>query len=519
MSAFNYPMVILLCTILVIYVTMVYGPIAAWLVELFPARIRYTSMSLPYHIGNGWFGGFLPVTSFAIVAATGNIYNGLWYPIVVASLTVCHRRPVPAGDREARPAAVMGTFLRFLANAGRTSARRRSEGSPPLFSALAGASILRPQAGGQWSWSRLAWSCRTTRQKEWSHEVMDFARLRRAVRWACRLPLQAQQHPAHPPTRRSTKKSWSRRRSAPRRCRTCRSRWPRSPTKTSSSPAPPTSSTSRAMCPACTSPTSGPGQSQVAIRGISAGQVVRDQPGVKESVGIYLDESPISVALFTPDLDLYDLDRIEVLRGPQGTLFGAGIDAGTVRYITAQPEIGEFGGSVDVDASTASTDGEFGGAAARRAQRADRRERRHARGRLLQRAARLHRFGVPGPRRRARTSTAAIAHRRAHRVPLRAERELHHHAARRLPEARDRRLSAHRRVQHPRQSLHDHRAAGRSGRARPGHADPRRHRPTNSRSRTSSSISASAIIGLTSVTSYIDRRWTCCAMPASSPAA
>jgi hypothetical protein len=88
MSAFNYPMVILLCTILVLYVTMVYGPIAAWLVELFPARIRYTSMSLPYHIGNGWFGGFLPVTSFAIVAATGNIYNGLWYPIAVAAMTL-----------------------------------------------------------------------------------------------------------------------------------------------------------------------------------------------------------------------------------------------------------------------------------------------------------------------------------------------------------------------------------------------------------------------------------------------
>jgi MFS family permease len=88
MSAFNYPMVILLCTILVIYVTMVYGPIAAWLVELFPARIRYSSMSLPYHIGNGWFGGFLPVTSFAIVAATGNIYNGLWYPVVVAAITI-----------------------------------------------------------------------------------------------------------------------------------------------------------------------------------------------------------------------------------------------------------------------------------------------------------------------------------------------------------------------------------------------------------------------------------------------
>ena len=73
--------------ILVIYVTMVYGPIAAMLVELFPTRIRYTSMSLPYHIGNGWFGGLLPTTAFAIVASTGNMYNGLWYPIVVASMT------------------------------------------------------------------------------------------------------------------------------------------------------------------------------------------------------------------------------------------------------------------------------------------------------------------------------------------------------------------------------------------------------------------------------------------------
>ena len=71
-------------TILVIYVTMVYGPIAAALVEFFPTRIRYTAMSLPYHIGNGWFGGFLPPTAFAMVAATGDIYYGLWYPIVVA---------------------------------------------------------------------------------------------------------------------------------------------------------------------------------------------------------------------------------------------------------------------------------------------------------------------------------------------------------------------------------------------------------------------------------------------------
>jgi hypothetical protein len=83
----NRPMVILVCTYLVLLVTMVYGPIAAWLVEMFPTRIRYTSMSLPYHIGNGWFGGFLPVTSFAIVAATGDIYRGLWYPVAVAALT------------------------------------------------------------------------------------------------------------------------------------------------------------------------------------------------------------------------------------------------------------------------------------------------------------------------------------------------------------------------------------------------------------------------------------------------
>jgi MFS family permease len=83
----NKPMLVLILTILVIYVTMVYGPIAALLVELFPTRIRYTGMSLPYHIGNGWFGGFLPPTAFAIVAATGDIYSGLWYPIAIAVMT------------------------------------------------------------------------------------------------------------------------------------------------------------------------------------------------------------------------------------------------------------------------------------------------------------------------------------------------------------------------------------------------------------------------------------------------
>ena len=84
----NRPLVIAILWLLVIYVTMVYGPIAAMLVEMFPTRIRYSAMSLPYHIGNGWFGGLLPTTAFAIVAQTGNIYSGLWYPVIVASATV-----------------------------------------------------------------------------------------------------------------------------------------------------------------------------------------------------------------------------------------------------------------------------------------------------------------------------------------------------------------------------------------------------------------------------------------------
>ena len=101
----------------------------------------------------------------------------------------------------------------------------------------------------------------------------------------------------------------------------------------------------------CSAQNLGPGQSQIAMRGVSAGQIVRDQPGVKEQVGVYLDESVISLSLFTPDLDLFDMSRIEVLRGPPGTLFGSGSLSGTVRYITNQPAIGvteaagEFGGS------------------------------------------------------------------------------------------------------------------------------------------------------------------------------
>jgi MFS family permease len=86
-AAMNKPLIVAIIALFVAIQTMSYGPLAATLVELFPARIRYTSMSLPYHIGNGWFGGFLPTTAFAIVAATGNIYAGLWYPIIIAGAT------------------------------------------------------------------------------------------------------------------------------------------------------------------------------------------------------------------------------------------------------------------------------------------------------------------------------------------------------------------------------------------------------------------------------------------------
>src|SRR5436190_248754 len=93
----------------------------------------------------------------------------------------------------------------------------------------------------------------------------------------------------------------------------------------------------------------GPGQSQISMRGVSSGQIARDQPGVKEQVGVYLDESPISLSLFTPDLDLFDMNRVETLRGPQGTLFGSGSVGGTIRYITNQPKLGKLEGLAEAN--------------------------------------------------------------------------------------------------------------------------------------------------------------------------
>lgn len=104
----------------------------------------------------------------------------------------------------------------------------------------------------------------------------------------------------------------------------------------------------------------GPGQSQVSVRGLSSGQIVRDQPGVKEQVGVYLDETAISLSLFTPDLDLFDLNRVETLRGPQGTLFGSGSIGGTVRYITNQPKLGATEGAVEANVNLVDGD-DFGG--------------------------------------------------------------------------------------------------------------------------------------------------------------
>ena len=150
----------------------------------------------------------------------------------------------------------------------------------------------------------------------------------------------------------------------------------------------------------------GPGQSQVSIRGVSAGQVVRDQPGVKEQVGVYLDDSVISLSLFTPDIDLFDLNRVETLRGPQGTLFGAGSVGGTLRYITNQPELGRTEGMIEGNINLVDGD-DFGGALRGMINVPLGDTARDPRGRLSHRIWRLRRCARAGAA--ARTSMAASA--------------------------------------------------------------------------------------------------------------
>ena len=151
----------------------------------------------------------------------------------------------------------------------------------------------------------------------------------------------------------------------------------------------------------------GPGQSQVSVRGVSAGQIVRDQPGVKEQVGVYLDDSVISLSLFTPDLDLFDLNRVETLRGPQGTLFGSGSVGGTIRYITNQPDLDSFEGLVEGQSQPGSTAATVGGHLKGMINVPLGRGRRDPRGRLLHPIWRLHRRARRRPA--ARTSMTATA--------------------------------------------------------------------------------------------------------------
>ncbi len=135
----------------------------------------------------------------------------------------------------------------------------------------------------------------------------------------------------------------------------------------------------------------GPGQSQVSVRGVSAGQIARDQPGVKEQVGVYLDETVTALSLFTPDFDLFDLNRVETLRGPQGTLFGSGSVGGTLRYITNQPNVDHVEGMVEGDINDLK-DGGYRRFAERRDQHTDGAHRGVARRRLRNALRRVHRL-------------------------------------------------------------------------------------------------------------------------------
>jgi iron complex outermembrane receptor protein len=154
------------------------------------------------------------------------------------------------------------------------------------------------------------------------------------------------------------------------------------------------------MSPDSPSRISGRARARSPVRGVSAGQIVRDQPGVKEQVGVYLDESVISLSLFTPDIDLFDLNRVETLRGPQGTLFGSGSVGGTIRYITNQPDVNSFEGMVEGNLNLVGED-DIGGHLKGMINAPGRRWGRDPRGRILHPVWRLRRRVA----RRAATST------------------------------------------------------------------------------------------------------------------
>src|SRR4029079_5112958 len=221
----------------------------------------------------------------------------------------------------------------------------------------------------------------------------------------------------------------------------------------------------------------GPGQSQVAVRGVSAGQIVRDQPGVKEQVGIYLDESVISLSLFTPDLDLFDTNRIEVLRGPQGTLFGSGSLSGTVRYITNQPEVGVTRGFAELGVSgvaggNAGADLKLGFNVPVGKSNAARITGYHDRlagyidavqpdGSVKKNVNDGFRTGFRGAVKFVPREGLSIQPRLVYRRgEVLAGEGVANPAAPRLPARQDERLEPHRLVQHPRQPVHDDAAAG-----------------------------------------------------------
>ena len=198
----------------------------------------------------------------------------------------------------------------------------------------------------------------------------------------------------------------------------------------------------------------GPGQSQVSIRGVSAGQIVRDQPGVKEQVGVYLDESVISLSLFTPDFDLFDLNRVETLRGPQGTLFGSGSVGGTLRYITNQPRLGETEGLVEANVNTCRT---------KAISAVTSRARSMCRSAILPPFARsamtpnMPASSTRSARPAARTSTTAAASAAASRCCGSRPTTSEDHAARGLPEDQRRRLQPRGILQPLRQPVHHRR--------------------------------------------------------------